>query len=163
LRWRVVPSARPKLLLAPSATTMNLDRTRSTGADVSASSGSIPIDAPLPVPVLVSTRGGELTVAVPLDAEVESECLGWRVVATICHAMENAVRLMRRAVGTGLGVKASGGVRSSEMAIRFLAAGANRLGTSVTTEMAAIIGPEAPTLTELFSKLPDPAPAPAGY
>jgi deoxyribose-phosphate aldolase len=78
-------------------------------------------------------------------------------------AMENAVRLMRRAVGSGVGVKASGGVRSSEMAIRFLAAGANRLGTSMTSEMTAIIGPGAPTLAELFAKLPDPAPAPAGY
>ena len=44
--------------------------------------------------------------------------------------------------GTTIGVKASGGVRSSEMAIRFLAAGANRLGTSMTREMTAIIGPE---------------------
>ena len=70
---------------------------------------------------------------------------------------------MRRTVGTSLGVKASGGVRSSEMAIRFLAAGANRLGTSMTSEMTAIIGPGAPTLAELFAKLPDPAPAPAGY
>jgi deoxyribose-phosphate aldolase len=78
-------------------------------------------------------------------------------------AMENAVRLMRRAVGSGIGVKASGGVRSSEMAIRFLAAGANRLGTSMTSEMAAIIGPGAPTLAALFAKLPDPAPAPPGY
>ena len=78
-------------------------------------------------------------------------------------AMENAVRLMRRTVGSSIGVKASGGVRSSEMAIRFLAAGANRLGTSMTSEMTAIIGPGAPTLAELFAKLPDPAPAPPGY
>ncbi len=78
-------------------------------------------------------------------------------------AMENAVRLMRRAAGSKIGVKASGGVRTGEMAIRFLAAGANRLGTSATAEMAAIVGPGAPTLAELFAKLPDPAPAPAGY
>lgn len=78
-------------------------------------------------------------------------------------AMEPAVRLMRRTVGANVGVKASGGVRTSEMAIRFLAAGANRLGCSATAEMAAIVGPKAPTLTELFAKLPDPAPAPEGY
>ena len=78
-------------------------------------------------------------------------------------ATEPAVRLMRRSVGTRIGVKASGGVRSSEMAIRFLAAGANRLGTSATVEMAGIVGANAPTLTELFAKLPDPAPAPPGY
>ena len=43
---------------------------------------------------------------------------------------EAAVRLMRRAVGDDFGVKASGGVRSAEAAIRMLAAGANRIGTS---------------------------------
>jgi deoxyribose-phosphate aldolase len=78
-------------------------------------------------------------------------------------AMENAVRLMRRTAGSAIGVKASGGVRTSEMAIRFLAAGANRLGTSATMEMLAIVGPKAPPLTELFAQLPDPAPAPPGY
>ena len=78
-------------------------------------------------------------------------------------ATEPAVRLMRRTVGSRLGVKASGGVRSSEMAIRFLAAGANRLGCSATLEMTAIVGPGAPPLSELFAKLPDPAPAPPGY
>jgi deoxyribose-phosphate aldolase len=78
-------------------------------------------------------------------------------------AMEPAVRLMRRTVGEAFGVKASGGVRTAEMAIRLLAAGANRLGCSATADMAAIIGPGAPTLTELFATLPDPAPAPPGY
>ncbi len=78
-------------------------------------------------------------------------------------AMENAVRLMRRTVGATFGVKASGGVRTSEMAIRFLAAGANRLGCSTTAEMTAIVGQGAPPLTELFAKLPDPAPAPEGF
>jgi len=78
-------------------------------------------------------------------------------------AMEPAVRLMRRAVGANIGVKASGGVRTSEMAIRFLAAGANRLGCSATTEMTAIVGPGAPPLSELFAKMPDPAPAPEGF
>lgn len=48
--------------------------------------------APLAVPVLLSTRGGALTAVVPLDAEIDGEGLGWRVVATICHAMENAAR-----------------------------------------------------------------------
>ena len=78
-------------------------------------------------------------------------------------ATEPAVRLMRRTVGTSIGVKASGGVRTSEMAIRFLAAGANRLGTSATMEMTGVVGPTAPALSELFAKMPDPAPAPEGY
>jgi deoxyribose-phosphate aldolase len=78
-------------------------------------------------------------------------------------ATEPAVRLMRRTVGIRIGVKASGGVRTSEMAIRFLAAGANRLGTSATLEMMEVLGPAAPALSELFAKMPDPAPAPEGY
>jgi len=39
---------------------------------------------------------------------------------------------MRRVVGAELGVKASGGVRSQEDALRFIAAGADRLGASAS-------------------------------
>ena len=45
-------------------------------------------------------------------------------------ARESSVWLMRRAVGTEFGVKASGGIRSAEQALRMLAHGANRIGTS---------------------------------
>ena len=37
---------------------------------------------------------------------------------------------MRRVVGDGMGVKASGGIRSREAALRMIDAGANRIGTS---------------------------------
>jgi deoxyribose-phosphate aldolase len=40
------------------------------------------------------------------------------------------VALMHRVVGTGLGVKASGGIKSWETAAAMLAAGASRIGTS---------------------------------
>jgi len=40
------------------------------------------------------------------------------------------VRLMRRTVGEALGVKASGGIRTTEQADAFIEAGASRLGTS---------------------------------
>lgn len=40
------------------------------------------------------------------------------------------VALMRRTVGTGTGVKAAGGVRTAKDALRMVAAGANRIGTS---------------------------------
>ena len=40
------------------------------------------------------------------------------------------VALMRRTVGTGMGVKAAGGVRTAKDALRMVAAGANRIGTS---------------------------------
>ncbi|MBX3159387.1 MAG: deoxyribose-phosphate aldolase [Deltaproteobacteria bacterium] len=42
------------------------------------------------------------------------------------------VELMRRIVGTELGVKASGGVRTAEDAIKMAQAGANRLGASAS-------------------------------
>jgi len=42
------------------------------------------------------------------------------------------IALMRRIVGTELGVKASGGVRTAEDAVRMAAAGANRLGASAS-------------------------------
>jgi len=45
-------------------------------------------------------------------------------------ATEADVQLMKSIVGTSIGVKASGGVRSTEAAIAFLLAGAHRLGTS---------------------------------
>jgi len=45
-------------------------------------------------------------------------------------ATEADVALMRATVGEGLGVKASGGVRTKEDAAKMVAAGANRLGTS---------------------------------
>jgi deoxyribose-phosphate aldolase len=41
------------------------------------------------------------------------------------------VRLMREVVGESMGVKAAGGIRSFEDAIALVAAGANRIGTSV--------------------------------
>src|SRR5204863_8531442 len=42
------------------------------------------------------------------------------------------VALMRQVVGDGVGVKASGGVRTAADARRMLEAGANRLGTSAS-------------------------------
>ncbi|MHC4177559.1 MAG: deoxyribose-phosphate aldolase [Planctomycetota bacterium] len=41
-----------------------------------------------------------------------------------------AVTLMRRAVGAQVGVKAAGGIRDRETALRMIAAGASRIGTS---------------------------------
>ena len=43
-----------------------------------------------------------------------------------------AVELMAAAVGPGVGVKASGGIRTADDAVAMLAAGATRLGLSGT-------------------------------
>jgi deoxyribose-phosphate aldolase len=61
-----------------------------------------------------------------------------------------AVRLMRAAVEPGIGVKASGGVRTSEQALAMLAAGASRVGLSSLAGLHAIVGPDAPPLVQLL-------------
>ena len=50
-------------------------------------------------------------------------------------ATEADVRLMRAAVGPDMGVKAAGGVRTREDALRMLAAGATRIGASATAQI----------------------------
>lgn len=63
-----------------------------------------------------------------------------------------AVRLMRAAVDPGIGVKASGGIRTSGQALAMLAAGASRIGLSNLASLHAIVGPEAPPLVELLGR-----------
>ncbi|MGC9048641.1 MAG: deoxyribose-phosphate aldolase [Patescibacteria group bacterium] len=45
------------------------------------------------------------------------------------------IKLMRRAVGPKIGVKASGGIRDYQTAIKMIKAGANRIGTSAGVEI----------------------------
>jgi deoxyribose-phosphate aldolase len=45
-------------------------------------------------------------------------------------ATEEDVRLLRKVVGDGVGIKASGGIRSYERALNLMSAGADRVGTS---------------------------------
>ncbi len=55
-------------------------------------------------------------------------------------ATAEAVALMRLAVGDHLGVKASGGVRDCATALRMIAAGATRIGTSSGVQFVKCIG-----------------------
>jgi deoxyribose-phosphate aldolase len=45
------------------------------------------------------------------------------------------VKLMRRVIGSGMGVKASGGIRTYADAVAMIEAGANRIGTSTAAEI----------------------------
>jgi len=63
-----------------------------------------------------------------------------------------AVELMRRTVGPEIGVKASGGIRTKEAVLGLLAAGANRIGTSATGDLADWLGPSAPALEDLLRR-----------
>jgi deoxyribose-phosphate aldolase len=52
-------------------------------------------------------------------------------------ATERAVAIMRETVGNDIGVKASGGVRTTAAALAMIAAGATRIGASATREILA--------------------------
>lgn len=52
-------------------------------------------------------------------------------------AMIEVVRLMRSTVGSGIGVKASGGIRTWDAAVSMVEAGASRIGTSSTRAILA--------------------------
>lgn len=67
-------------------------------------------------------------------------------------ATPEVVALLRQAVGPALGVKASGGIRTAEMAIAMLRAGADRIGTSAAAGWTGIIGPDAPEIVELVGR-----------
>jgi deoxyribose-phosphate aldolase len=126
-----------------------------------------------PVKVILETAALE-------PVEIAAGCLVARAAgaafvktSTAFHAdggaTEGTVSLLRRTVGAELGVVASGGVRTAESALRLLAAGANRIGTSRAAAMAAMLGPSAPLLKRLFELEASPAaeggqsPAASGY
>lgn len=52
------------------------------------------------------------------------------------------IRLIRNAVGSTMGVKASGGIRTVDQALEMLNAGANRVGTSAAVQIAELYDPE---------------------
>jgi deoxyribose-phosphate aldolase len=58
-------------------------------------------------------------------------------------ATEDAVRVLRAAVGPDVGVKASGGVRTRAQALALLAAGATRLGASASVAIVTEASPDA--------------------
>ena len=51
-------------------------------------------------------------------------------VGTFGKATVEDIRLMRKTVGENFGVKAAGGIRTYEDAVKMIEAGANRIGTS---------------------------------
>jgi deoxyribose-phosphate aldolase len=75
-----------------------------------------------------------------LKVIIESAALTDAEIVAACQAAE-AARLMRATVGDRLGVKASGGVRTYEDALKMIEAGASRLGMSSSAQVLA----DAPT------------------
>jgi deoxyribose-phosphate aldolase len=64
-------------------------------------------------------------IATAAGADFVKSCTGFADGANVAD-----IRLMRETVGGQMGVKASGGIRSLDDAVRMIEAGANRIGTS---------------------------------
>jgi deoxyribose-phosphate aldolase len=57
------------------------------------------------------------------------------------------ISMMRRVVGPAMGVKASGGIRTTEDAEKMVQAGATRIGASASVKIVQGVGQPAPTQT----------------
>ncbi|NBD11609.1 deoxyribose-phosphate aldolase [Corallococcus silvisoli] len=95
------------------------------------------VEASHPIPVKVILETGHLTDEEKVVACALSKAAGAAFVKTSTGfgpggATVKDIELMRAVVGDEVGVKASGGVRSAEDAIKLLRAGANRLGASAS-------------------------------
>ena len=66
-------------------------------------------------------------------------------------ATVDAVAALRRSVGTDLGVKASGGIRTAAEAGAMLRAGADRIGASSAASWKELIGPDGPTVAKALA------------
>ncbi|RKG62973.1 deoxyribose-phosphate aldolase [Corallococcus sp. CA054B] len=95
------------------------------------------VEASHPIPVKVILETGHLTDEEKVVACALSKAAGAAFVKTSTGfgpggATVKDIELMRAVVGDDVGVKASGGVRSAEDAVKLIRAGANRLGASAS-------------------------------
>jgi deoxyribose-phosphate aldolase len=95
------------------------------------------VDASRPHPVKVILETSQLNNEEKVAGCVLSKAAGAAFVKTSTGfsgggATAEDVALMRKVVGDDVGVKASGGVRSAEDAMKMIAAGANRIGASAS-------------------------------
>jgi deoxyribose-phosphate aldolase len=120
---------------------MNFGALKSGDAAAAAADIAAVVRAARDLPVKVIVEAAALT-----DAEKRLACrlaidAGARFVKTSTgfHPAGGAtvadVRLLREAVGSALGVKASGGIRSLSDAKAMIAVGANRIGTSASADI----------------------------
>jgi deoxyribose-phosphate aldolase len=100
------------------------------------------VEASRPYPVKVILETSLLSRDEKIAACVLSKAAGAAFVKTSTGfgtggATVEDVALMRQVVGEEVGVKASGGIRSSEDALKMLQAGANRLGASASVAIVS--------------------------
>ncbi|KQQ89406.1 deoxyribose-phosphate aldolase [Aureimonas sp. Leaf324] len=79
----------------------------------------------------------QIVAACRIAAEVGADFVKTSTGFSTGGASPDVVALMRQTVGLGIGVKASGGIRTAEAARAMVAAGANRIGASASV---AIVG-----------------------
>jgi deoxyribose-phosphate aldolase len=95
------------------------------------------VEASKPHPVKVILETSQLSTDEKIAGCVLSKAAGAAFVKTSTGfggggATAEDVALMRRVVGDDVGVKASGGIRSTEDAMKMIQAGANRIGASAS-------------------------------
>lgn len=95
------------------------------------------VDAAAPLPVKVILEMSELSREEKIIACTLAKVAGAAFVKTSTGFSKSGatvedVQLMRSVVGDEMGVKASGGIRSYEDAVKMVQAGASRLGTSAS-------------------------------
>lgn len=100
------------------------------------------VEASRPYPVKVILETSLLSREEKIAACVLSRAAGAAFVKTStgfssAGATVEDVALMREVVGPSMGVKASGGIRSAEDALRMIRAGANRLGASASVAIVS--------------------------
>lgn len=101
------------------------------------------VNAARPHPVKVILETSQLSTEEKIIGCALSKAAGAAFVKTSTGfggggATAEDIALMRRIVGEDMGVKASGGVRSTEDALKMMAAGANRIGASAS--VAIVMG-----------------------
>jgi deoxyribose-phosphate aldolase len=98
---------------------------------------SLVVEASRPHPVKVILETSQLSMEEKIAGCVLSKAAGAAFVKTSTGfagggATAEDVALMRKVVGDDVGVKASGGIRSTEDALKMIQAGANRIGASAS-------------------------------
>jgi len=91
--------------------------------------------APAPVKVILETcllSGAEKELACLLAVEAGAAFVKTSTGFSSGGATPDDVRLLRRVVGPRIGVKASGGIRTLDILLRMLDAGADRIGVSAS-------------------------------
>jgi deoxyribose-phosphate aldolase len=126
------------------------------------------VEASDPAPVKVILETASLTREQKIAACLLSKAAGAAFVKTSTGfgaggATVEDIALMRRVVGNGMGVKASGGVRTWADARRMIEAGANRIGASASVAILNEAKEEGRAEPEGRAPSPAGATPPAGY